>query len=162
MMQGDGLFQWPDGRIYYGTFEGGKKHGKGIFMWPNGHTYVGDFKQDECQGLGKIYYPDGKIFEGNWAAGKKNGSCTYSWPNGAKYIITYKNGVSQNDGKLLGGADVQKIKAEYASLAKKTSKSINFLKEKTFKIDDKEESAIALTRKKLAAPAKEPVKPKRN
>ena len=27
VMEGQGLYQWPDGRLYYGYFHVGKKHG---------------------------------------------------------------------------------------------------------------------------------------
>lgn len=138
VMQGEGLFQWPDGRLYYGKFDGGKKHGPGIYMWANGQTYVGDFKYDECQGAGKLYYPDGKVFEGQWVGGKKNGPCIYSWPNGAKYFVTYKHGVAEKDGRLQGAVDLDAVKSQYASLAKKANKSINLLKEATFKVEDEQ------------------------
>ena len=41
MMEGEGLFQWPDGRLFYGNFYQGRKEGKGTYMWPNGQTYEG-------------------------------------------------------------------------------------------------------------------------
>jgi hypothetical protein len=35
-MHGKGLFQWPDGRIFFGIFQAGNKNGKGIYYWPSG------------------------------------------------------------------------------------------------------------------------------
>ena len=32
MKEGDGTFEWPDGRKYIGKWEKGKQHGKGIYF----------------------------------------------------------------------------------------------------------------------------------
>ena len=134
-MHGIGLFQWPDGRIFFGGFNQGKKNGQGTYLWPSGQCYVGEFKNDECHGNGILYYPDGKAFHGIWKEGKKHGGCHYTWPNGAKYFVSYTDGKKTAAGRLeSNGISIEKIKNEYASLAKKTHKGISFLKENTFKV----------------------------
>jgi hypothetical protein len=84
--------------------------------------------------------------------GKKHGPCTYSWPNGAKYFVTYVDGKAKNDGKLVGATiPIEQIKAEYASLAKKTSKSVNFLKENLWFVKEPDEPTPIITKKPQAA-----------
>lgn len=48
----------------------GKIHGNGIYTWPDGKLYNGEYSQDQKQGFGIYKWPDGKQYEGNWLAGK--------------------------------------------------------------------------------------------
>ena len=120
-MDGKGLFQWPDGRVYFGEFREGKKHGDGVFMWPNGQYYEGWFADDECSGEGTLFYPDGKKFEGVWMNGKKHGCGKYVWPNGASYAVKYIKGEKMSEGKLDGSkVPLDQLKNDYQNLAKKS------------------------------------------
>jgi len=120
-MDGKGLFQWPDGRVYFGQFKAGKKFGKGMIMWPNGQYYEGDFREDECNGMAILYYPDGKTYTGAWKDGKKHGKGVYTWPNDARYIVTYLDGEKQGEGKLESSmVSLKQLKDDYKSLAKKS------------------------------------------
>ena len=108
--------------------------------------------------MGVLHYPDGKVFNGPWQMGKKNGPSTYSWPNGAKYFVTYLDGKAKNDGKLVGSAvPLEQIKSQYASLAKKTYKSINFLKENLWFVKGLDDEPSSIEHKK----PKQVAKPKR-
>lgn len=40
-MEGYGLFTWPDGRRYEGSYVDDKKAGQGNFFWPDGRKYEG-------------------------------------------------------------------------------------------------------------------------
>lgn len=40
-MHGYGVFEWPDGRLYEGTYVEDVKHGVGTFKWPDGKIYTG-------------------------------------------------------------------------------------------------------------------------
>ena len=40
-MHGEGLYKWPDGRVFRGTYMNDKKHGKGVFTWKDGRKYKG-------------------------------------------------------------------------------------------------------------------------
>lgn len=42
-MTGEGLFLWPVGVKYKGSFVEGNKHGKGTLVFKDGSTYSGDF-----------------------------------------------------------------------------------------------------------------------
>lgn len=123
-MDGEGFYYWPDGRIFEGTFVDGKKQGKGRFFWKNGQVYEGEFKMDECNGVGTLFYPDGKRFEGNWKEGNKHGKGTYVFPNGQLFVVIYHYGKKMGEGKFIDGAgsNIQNVKEEYHSLAKKAAK----------------------------------------
>lgn len=127
-MCGEGLYQWPDGRLFYGPFQGGKKNGKGIYMWPNGQTYDGEFKNDDCNGFGILHYPDGKRFEGLWKDGKKHGKGYYIWPNGAKYHCLYAEGKKKDQGKLESSTvSLDQLKNTYSNMTKRSKNAENFL-----------------------------------
>jgi hypothetical protein len=40
-MEGEGVFTWPDGRKYVGSYVDDKKEGHGVFYWPDGRKYDG-------------------------------------------------------------------------------------------------------------------------
>ena len=44
------VFKWPNGEIYEGELNEGKRHGRGVHMWPSGHRYDGQWKNDERNG----------------------------------------------------------------------------------------------------------------
>jgi hypothetical protein len=44
-MQGKGVFHYPDGQIYTGSYVKDKKEGYGELMFPNGNGYKGGWKQ---------------------------------------------------------------------------------------------------------------------
>ena len=44
--------------------------GKGIYYWPDGRRYDGDYENDKKHGFGAYYWPDGKAYEGHWVNGK--------------------------------------------------------------------------------------------
>jgi len=41
MMDGKGIFYWPDGRQYDGLYIEAEKHGYGVMSWPDGREYSG-------------------------------------------------------------------------------------------------------------------------
>ena len=40
-MNGEGQFNWPDGRMYKGNYLNNYKNGYGEFFWPDGKIYKG-------------------------------------------------------------------------------------------------------------------------
>ena len=51
-MNGKGIFTWPDGKTYSGSYLDDKKHGYGTFVWPSGKAFEGYWKDGVQDGLG--------------------------------------------------------------------------------------------------------------
>ncbi len=49
------------------------KEGNGIYQYCDGRRYEGNFKNDLPNGYGSFYYPDGTIFQGFWKDGLEHG-----------------------------------------------------------------------------------------
>jgi hypothetical protein len=71
-MNGEGKFEWPDGRKYEGGYKNDKKEGHGIFSWPDGRKFDGNWKNGRQDGEGKFYNPKNKKWKiGIWKEGKR-------------------------------------------------------------------------------------------
>ena len=68
-MHGEGVYTWPDGRKYTGTYVRDEKHGYGVFEWPDNRVYKGGWENGKQHGLAK-YIKEGKERSGVWDAGK--------------------------------------------------------------------------------------------
>ena len=51
----------------------GKMHGEGELQWPDGKVYHGSFRQNQQYGYGIQAEPNGTVYEGEWKDGKMNG-----------------------------------------------------------------------------------------
>ena len=90
-----------------------------------------------------MYYPDGKRYEGNWRDGKKNGKGTYCFPNGASYRVVYADGKKKTTGTLMSAAvNLDELKNEYRSLAKKSMYARDFLKQNSHVKDVKKKDRL--------------------
>ena len=69
---GQGTFEWTDGKKYIGEFKDGKRNGQGTFTWPSGTKYVGEFKDGKMHGKGILTSPDGKKYVGEFKDNKFN------------------------------------------------------------------------------------------
>lgn len=79
-----GKHTYPDGSIYEGDIEGGKRHGQGIWVKTDGTKYSGQWKNDKPDGQGTITWPDGRRYSGNWKAGKRHGQGIEIFSDGRK------------------------------------------------------------------------------
>ena len=52
-------FEWPDGKIFEGKYEGDKKHGPGVFYWPDGSRVIGIWQNGRQHGVGTHFNEDG-------------------------------------------------------------------------------------------------------
>lgn len=79
-----GKHTYPDGSVYEGDIEGGKRHGQGIWVKTDGTKYAGQWKNDKPDGQGTITWPDGRKYSGYWKAGKRHGQGVDIAPDGRK------------------------------------------------------------------------------
>ncbi|KAI3364892.1 hypothetical protein L3Q82_001075 [Scortum barcoo] len=84
----------PNGDVYQGQYENGKRQGqlsetvlshRGRIASRSGARYIGDYYQNMKHGQGTFYYPDGSRYEGSWVEGLRQGHGVYTYPNGDKY-----------------------------------------------------------------------------
>jgi len=62
-MHGDGVYKWPDGRVFKGFYQHDKKHGKGIFTWKDGRKYKGLWYEGNQDGKGIFRTVKGEIYD---------------------------------------------------------------------------------------------------
>lgn len=105
---GYGVYRWPDGEKYVGTFKNKLRYGKGTNYWPDGRTYVGVWFNDKMHGYGKETKGETVLNEGFWDAGTykgatypkagcisgscQNGYGTLILKSGDRYIGQFKDG----------------------------------------------------------------------
>lgn len=68
MIEGFGVFTWPDGNRYEGEYLNGLKHGKGIFFFANGKIFKGRWKNGQKHGEGELKLGN-QIIRGLWRDG---------------------------------------------------------------------------------------------
>lgn len=68
-MHGQGTYQWPDGRMYNGSYANDKKHGFGVYIWVDGRAYLGNWLQGKQDSERVYILPNGTVrkglYEGN-------------------------------------------------------------------------------------------------
>lgn len=69
----EGKYTFPDGEIYDGSFQNGKKEGYGKQVFPNGEKYEGQWHDGKKHGRGTYTWADGDTYEGDWKDGKRCG-----------------------------------------------------------------------------------------
>lgn len=53
-MNGNGKFNWYDGKKYQGSFLNGELHGNGSIEYPGGQVVIGEWNNGESVGVDKI------------------------------------------------------------------------------------------------------------
>jgi hypothetical protein len=130
---GQGIFAYPDGSKYEGSFQGGKFEGNGTFYFANGDKYVGNFKENYPDGEGTRFLKDGKKETGKWRKGEflgaslvengkigcvqgncEDGEGTYVYKEGAaRFTGTFKNNMPDGYGVCIY-ANGDQYKGEWA------------------------------------------------
>mmetsp|Transcript_92019 Transcript_92019/g.163815 ORF Transcript_92019/g.163815 Transcript_92019/m.163815 type:complete len:309 (+) Transcript_92019:2-928(+) len=80
---------WPDGRVYEGSFSGGRKHGLGKLAWPDGRFYDGQWHDGRQHGFALACTVDGARRKSRWEEGRfmewmDDGNLTEGTPEATK------------------------------------------------------------------------------
>ena len=121
---GEGVYAYPDGSKYVGSFVSNKLEGKGVWYYVNGERFVGTFKNNYPHGKGKIIHADNSVTEGLWengefvsnleagqikTAGCVKGDCYNGYgtfiysENNSKYTGNFKEGLPEGFGSVVYG-----------------------------------------------------------
>ncbi|XP_074634381.1 radial spoke head 1 homolog [Acropora palmata] len=96
---GQGKAVLPNGDLYEGSYDNGKRHGKGMYSFRNnGAKYKGFYEQGKKSGEGVFDYPDGSKYEGRWENDERNGQGTYFYKNGDIYEGEWKGNKRHGSG----------------------------------------------------------------
>lgn len=88
-LSGNGTIEYPNGDIYTGTVNAGKKTG-GTYTFQNGDRYEGTFSEDKmCDGT--YTFATGQTLQGHFEKGIPSGEMIYT-VNGVPYKTTWNNG----------------------------------------------------------------------
>ena len=86
IMEGFGIYNFVNGRVYIGEWKENKLHGYGEFTWVEGKKYYGFYKYDKKDGFGIYYWPGEKFLLAFWKDGKQNGAGKFIKGKNVKYI----------------------------------------------------------------------------
>ena len=92
---GRGTMTFPDGTVFVGEFNDGKKSGRGRIDYGDGSSYEGEFAEDAPHGRGK-YTTHVGVYDGHIHYGHKHGRGKMTFPNGDVYEGVF------NKGKITG------------------------------------------------------------
>lgn len=99
-VNGDGSYNWADGRKYVGHWMDDKVHGRGAYSLADGTTFVGQFKAGQISGQGVFESANGHKYVGEYQNSKRHGWGTYTWPDGKKYVGEFKDDEEHGEGSL--------------------------------------------------------------
>ena len=91
-MQGHGKYSFPDGDLYEGEFQKGKKHGRGKMTSADGSSYDGEYADGKKHGTGTYTYASGAVEVDRWEAGARVGQ-------GVKWSADRAQAWEMQDGK---------------------------------------------------------------
>ena len=109
--EGTGQLSVEDGQFYSGEFKNDLPHGKGINIWPNGNVYEGECENGKRNGMG-VYFNIRKKwrYEGQYKDGKRHGSGIWHQEDGTFYIGGFENDDFHGFGTLLSADGLKVIK----------------------------------------------------
>lgn len=115
--QGNGVFVFPDGDMYTGTWDSAAMNGYGRYDWSNGSWYVGAFYQNQMQGKGTFYGANGRqmvgLFEANMYVGPDSNTKIYPVFDPATEASILWNALKLQDSTALANT---RIKAKQAPI----------------------------------------------
>lgn len=119
-LESQGRVFFPDGSVYMGAWQDGKRHGRGRCTYLkngvsiqdlqvdekrfgtcsfDGDVYVGEWENDERHGSGKLTEQNGDVYDGAWLHDKKHGSGKLTKQNGDVYDGAWLHDLMHGDGR---------------------------------------------------------------
>lgn len=98
VFEGHGVFTWPSGNKYDGTWKNGKQHGVGKLMYNNGAVYTGEFANGVEHGGGLMRWPNGSSYQGGYDKGIFHGQGEYKSVDGTRYVGRFERGMMTQEG----------------------------------------------------------------
>lgn len=98
---GYGQLVFEDGRFYHGEFHNDQFHGNGIFIWPNGDAFYGTYKHGSKQ-HGRIERKNGDFFVGHFRDSQRTGfGVAYCSKTGVYFCGRYANDAREGQGLVI-------------------------------------------------------------
>ena len=95
---GHGVCTGPgDTGLFEGRWELGNQ-ASGVYSWPNGQQYLGTWKDCRREGVGKESRLDGTEYAGDFTADRRGKLGVQKQPSGAVYKGSWNNGVQEGEG----------------------------------------------------------------
>ena len=97
---GAGTLGFADGRRYSGTWADDRPEGEGVFTYPNGDRYEGNYRRGLRHGQGVLTTHAGARYDGEWASDREHGQGRREWPDGRIYEGAFRDGRPHGAGRL--------------------------------------------------------------
>jgi len=95
----------PDGSLYQGKWENGKREGFGCYVHSDRSTYLGQFHNDHYSGYGKFHYAEGSSYDGQWQNAHKHGRGVYLFTDGSEYRGEFVHNQYHGEGRYTCKSD---------------------------------------------------------
>ena len=105
---------FPNGDLYEGDFEDGKRHGRGCYRYAaTGDKYDGAFVQNIRHGLGTMTYNGKGEYQGYWENGHRHGEGVFNYPSGDSYTGWWRFGKKEGCGTYYSAASKMKLTGDW-------------------------------------------------
>lgn len=96
----EGVYVWPGGGRYVGTFQKAIPHGRGAMIYLSGATCEGQWSAGKLDGVAACTLPNRDVYDGVWQAGVIHGKGTYHYQDGGKYVGQFENHLRSGTGRM--------------------------------------------------------------
>ena len=98
---GEGTYVEPNGSVYEGQFQDGRRHLRGTMRYSNGYVYVGEWKHGTIHGRGRFVTGRGEEYDGEWIEGQRHGRGRAVYLDGGTYEGEFWAGHRHGAGKMI-------------------------------------------------------------
>ena len=80
-MEGVGVFTWPDGTQFHGSWSSNRMHGIGTMVFRDGTRFHGNWINNTIEGFGTLKWHDGSVHQGFWHNNARHQWGSFMWNN---------------------------------------------------------------------------------